>query len=623
MPGGLLNLVAVGDLNIILTGNPSKTFFKSTYAKYTNFGLQRFEISYKDLNRLRLCEDSMFEFEMPMNGDLLMDTFFSITLPDIYSPLYTVPREYTQQPGGTIHYSDLSRNPYCQPYEFKWIDNLGAQLIRRVRYLVDGHVIQEFTGQYLYCMAERELSTDKRKLFDEMTGNVKELNDPAHYSVRNGNYPNVSYNGVTQNMWINGIEPSIRGKVIYIPINIWSTLSSQMAFPICCLQYNKLHIQVECRPINELFVVRDMDYFTSWVNDMCGNTFMPPNNKIYRYYNCPFIRANMNDARYHMHYFLQGPPPWQRCIGDFSYNSVDMTEQEALNSITSTFYTKVNGVWPMDIKLVSTYAFLEQEEVRHITGNPQSYLIKRVYEETTKTVAGTHKVNTNSVGMVSSWMWFFQRSDVSLRNEWSNYTNWAYNYMPYPCVLAVDVSFTDANPMAPYITPCPVQCPKQYSICSMYVTGPVHPENVKEILEEWSLYCNDQLRETSQEAGVLNFVEKYIRTPGNAKQGLYCYNFCLDTNVNNLQPSGAMNMSRFSEIMMEFSTISPFHSPTEYDYKLPQLCAVTPGINKFGIYGINEPNWTDYYYNFDLHIMEERYNVLVFSGGMANLMFPP
>ena len=73
---------------------------------------------------------------------------------------------------------------------------------------------------------------------------------------------------------------------------------------------------------------------------------------------------------------------------------------------------------------------------------------------------------------------------------------------------------------------------------------------------------------------------------------------------------------------MEFSTISPFHSPTEYDDNLPQLCAIIPGASEGGVYGIVNPNWKDYYYNFDLHIMEERYNVLVFSGGMANLMFP-
>ena len=40
MPGGLLNIVANGNQNIILNGNPSKTFFTTTYSKYTNFGMQ-------------------------------------------------------------------------------------------------------------------------------------------------------------------------------------------------------------------------------------------------------------------------------------------------------------------------------------------------------------------------------------------------------------------------------------------------------------------------------------------------------------------------------------------------------------------------------------------------------
>ena len=46
MAGGLLNIVSVGNNNIILTGNPTKTFFNVTYSKYTNFGLQKFRIDY-------------------------------------------------------------------------------------------------------------------------------------------------------------------------------------------------------------------------------------------------------------------------------------------------------------------------------------------------------------------------------------------------------------------------------------------------------------------------------------------------------------------------------------------------------------------------------------------------
>ena len=146
MGGGLLNLVAYGNLNVIVNGNPSKTFFKTTYAKYTNFGLQKFRIDYSGLRNLRLNEDSVFTFRVPRYADLLMDTFVAVTLPNIWSPVLN-----EKDPDNHI------------PYEFKWIDNIGAQLIRRIKVTVGGQLIQEFTGQYLLNMVNRDFSEEKKK----------------------------------------------------------------------------------------------------------------------------------------------------------------------------------------------------------------------------------------------------------------------------------------------------------------------------------------------------------------------------------------------------------------------------------------------------------------------------
>ena len=54
MAGGLMQLVSQGQQNIILNGNPSKTFFKSTFAQYTNFGLQKFRVDFEGSKTLRL-----------------------------------------------------------------------------------------------------------------------------------------------------------------------------------------------------------------------------------------------------------------------------------------------------------------------------------------------------------------------------------------------------------------------------------------------------------------------------------------------------------------------------------------------------------------------------------------
>ena len=74
MAGGLMNLVATGQQNVILNGNPSKTFFKCVYSKYTNFGLQKFRIDFEGQRNMRLSEESKFSFKIPRYADLLMDT---------------------------------------------------------------------------------------------------------------------------------------------------------------------------------------------------------------------------------------------------------------------------------------------------------------------------------------------------------------------------------------------------------------------------------------------------------------------------------------------------------------------------------------------------------------------
>ena len=107
MAGGLLNIVAYGNQNVILNGNPSKTFFKSTYKKYTNFGMQKFRVDFDGLRKLRMSEPSKFTFRIPRYAELLMDTYLCVQLPTIWIPIYP--------PQGDTG--------IWQPDEFKWIDN--------------------------------------------------------------------------------------------------------------------------------------------------------------------------------------------------------------------------------------------------------------------------------------------------------------------------------------------------------------------------------------------------------------------------------------------------------------------------------------------------------------------
>ena len=644
MGGGLLNMVMQGKANDILNSNPSKTFFKATYAKYTNFGLQKFRIETEGQTKLQLSERSTFRFKVPRYADLLMDTYFVITLPNIWSPIYCI------RPDAS--FNDISN---CQPYEFKWIKNIGTNLIHRVTYYLNDNKIQEFTGQYLYSMVQRDFSQEKKALFDKMIGNIPELNDPANYSNRNGSYPNASYNGFTKDIWPNGIEPSIREKQLYIPLNIWSTLSSKMALPLVSMQYSTLYIEVECRPIEDLFVIRDIDFFLNWVNDP---SFSDPSYNDSRAFPAPFIHADQDIQHNKFYYFLKEPPP-----GTYA---IQANGKENITEYNN--YIPIQTDWDANIHLMSTYAFLSDEEVRKFANECQSYLIKEVHEQTLYNLVGSYKKVIDSIGLVASWMWYLQRSDVGERNEWTNYTNWAYeNEIPLPItqlsrysyfntifglleesatwndfqvaypryavlLTAIYIIYGGTFPITksnilgllvglegiiPYPVTLPAECPPEDLSNKLYYTPSSYIENTKLIMLMWGFMLDGNVREKLLRDGLENYIEKYVRTPGNGKDGLYCYNFCLDTDPFNTQPSGAMNLSKFNKVEWEFSTIEPVDA-SSVSVSITCDASGTP-IDPFPPTSADKGYWKTFKYSYNMHIMEERYNMLVCENGVGSL----
>ena len=570
MAGGLMNLVATGQQNVILNGNPSKTFWKAAYKKYTNWGKQNFRLDFDGTPSLSLTTESTFNFKVKRYADLLMDCYISINLPNIWSPIFP-PQAVTQSDGSTI-YTDWA------PYEFQWIQNIGAQIISRITITCGNQKLQEYSGQYILASAQRDFSGKKLELFNEMIGNVPDLYDPANAGARVNAYPNAFFQGMpspnetTPNPA--GAQPSINGRNLLIPLGAWFNLLSTQAFPLVALQYNELQISVSFRPINEWFTIRDVMDYTN---------------------NFPVVAPNFNQYYMQFYRFLQTPPD----------------EELGPNS-----YTDTRTNWNADINLNCTYCFLSNDESEIFAKNEQKYLIKQVYEKPYYNVTGPNKIDLDSLGMVISWMFYFQRSDVNLRNQWSNYTNWPYDYMPQDVTPAPTAgNYPNPNPSPPIPTPTlgPGLNPDA-TLSGLYTTGVYNPQNIKNILVALGILLDGQYRENILPAGVYNFIEKYVRTAGFAPPGLFCYNFCLDTNPFTIQPSGAMNMSRFTNVQFEFTTISPPVDP--YAQSLT-ICDPTTG----DIIGINKPTWRIYDYNFNMYLMEERVNMVIFVGGNAGLLY--
>ena len=542
-----MNLTAVGNENIILNGNPKKTFFKATYNKFTNFGMQKFRIDFEGNRVLNYNTPTILDFKIPRYADMLYETFICVTLPDIYSPLKYV--------------NEKIDGNQVLPFEFKWIREIGAYMIREIEIHSGGVSLARYSGEYLSCLKDRDYTAEKKALWDKMIGNVPELHSPDNCNGRINVYPHSQYINET------GVEPSIRGRKLYIPLDAFFCDSTKLSIPLVAVQYQEISIRITFEPVNRLYTINDID------------------NVVYSNGKSSRIAPNPNIPYHQMWKFIQPP-----------------ADAEANDSL----YNQNRNDWNSDIHLISTYIFLGKEEQRIMAQNEHKILMKQVYTYTFLGLAGSQIVDIESKDLVANYMWRFRRSDAFERNEWNNYTNWSYKDVQPQKNFSLRSSGIYTNSLSKF------SLGRRNNI---YLTGTLgtYSVNVKDIMVDLGIMMDGVYRETVMDAGVFNFVEKYNKTAGNTKDGLYFYSFATDGIRRSYQPTGAMNVNRFSKVSFEFNTIEP---PIDVEGSSSEYICDLQG-NPIG-FRKNVSKLNDY--NFDLVIFEERYNVLIIQSGNIGLL---
>jgi hypothetical protein len=141
MPGGLIQLVAVGAQDSTLTDSPEITFFKSVYRPYVNFAIESIEQQFNgtvDFGR-------KVTVELSRNGDLVSGMLLQVTLPLVTASTGT--------------------NPYV-----RWAPNIGHTLIKNVAIEIGGQQIDKHYGDWLNVWNELTMPAEKLRGFNEMTG---------------------------------------------------------------------------------------------------------------------------------------------------------------------------------------------------------------------------------------------------------------------------------------------------------------------------------------------------------------------------------------------------------------------------------------------------------------------
>lgn len=541
MTGGLLNLISYGDSSLMIYGNPKKSMFKSKYKKITNFGLQKFKLFYESNRELLFDSETKYTFKISRHADLLYDCYLSIDIPDIYSSFYN-------------HNYDDTDISYT-PYEFKWIEHLGAMMIKEIHITAGGSTLTKFSGEYLMCKAYRDYSKQKLEQWKQLIGDTKELNDPANAFNRSNTYPNAIYEQGNQ------VEPSIRGRTLYIPLSTWFMTHTSKAFPLISLQYVELEFHITLRKITDLYRIRNIEDPSGVQIDTFNNITKPK-----------YIAPTPTNTLHQMYRFLQEPP-------ETSYQN-----------------TQIN-TWNSNIHLLCTYIFLDNEERQQYAKSIHSYLFKDIYEHNYYNMVGTNIIDIYSNNVVANYMWRLRRTDAVLTNDWSNYTNWETQYEPPQKLM---------------------NAPPQYNLLEVQLfktTGIRNNENIKDILQTFSILFDGKHREDTLDANVYQWIEHYTKSKGQGYPGLYHYAFELLQGHRHIQPSGGINLSKFKNIQFEFQTIQP-PLKNENEISIDELCD-----DDGNVIAVKKPLWKLYKYTFDMKVFEERYNQLEFHSGLVSLKY--
>jgi len=191
---GYIQLLATGAQDFNLIGNPQISFYKIVYRRYSNFSVDSKKIKLIG-NKISNTEHVTLECDIKRDGDLLSNLYFTFELPEIFSGAR----------------NEKINTASSVPYEFRWVENIGTNIINNTKLFLNDSVINSYTGEYLQVMSELIYDDSKKKIYDEMTGNVPELYNPGlHNEINNkskGEYYPIITNGGTKGSIALEIDP--------------------------------------------------------------------------------------------------------------------------------------------------------------------------------------------------------------------------------------------------------------------------------------------------------------------------------------------------------------------------------------------------------------------------------
>ncbi|ATZ80552.1 capsid protein [Bodo saltans virus] len=394
MGGALIQLAAIGQEDMFLTGEPQITYFKSVYRRHTNFTKEQIPQYFSNTPNF----GKTVHCTIAKNGDLMGNIVLSVILPQILLPT-----------SGRA--------------QFAWVKRIGFALIKSITIVINGYQIDKHYGDWLNIWAELtgDISGNKSSGFKQMIGDVP--------SMFNFSYSKQQYQ-------------------LFIPFQFWFCRSSGTVLPLSSLQFSDVRIDVEfendinCYMISPTHYITCMDdianftqyeYIEQNINgDLRAGLFMDYdiNTKRLYYYkittnklisipiNTSFDVNNQTSvssllsSNYGLQYLITGKTSNYTIFAQLTASSI---------SVSTSQISNLNFI---DCFLIIDYYYLDDEERIKFMRSRHDYLIEQLfYTPPIQITDVSSKQKITSYNPCKFTVWTVQYQYINNSLDYYNYTN--------------------------------------------------------------------------------------------------------------------------------------------------------------------------------------------------------
>ena len=232
MPVGYFNIKNLKKDTKFSKVKPDLYFWKKKYMRHTNFVIQTINLDADNKYIIKEKEDFTFRFKIDRNADLINAIYLNINVPEIYS-----------------HNGNFG--------EFAWNEYLGLSMIKHARLYFNDNIIEEIDGEYLYIYNAIFNNPDNKNTFNELVGNINELNKPyineEYKSFDKNQFDKKTSKIYFLNKFYNGV-PSIKKYSLNIPL-LFNIFRDNKYVPIISCKKVEIYVEIIFRKIDDWYTI--------------------------------------------------------------------------------------------------------------------------------------------------------------------------------------------------------------------------------------------------------------------------------------------------------------------------------------------------------------------------------